>query len=67
MFSSSVIDHSRSVFDYSRSVIDDSRVMPQLVSSFTIVIYGRHIFIVQATRQACLPTNCGSEERFIRL
>jgi hypothetical protein len=49
---------------FSRSVIDDSRVMLQLVMSFLIVIYDRHIFIVQATgcKPRSLPTGWGYSE-----
>jgi hypothetical protein len=40
---------SKSVIGNSMNIIDDSRVMLQLVASFMIIIYDRHIFIVQAT------------------
>ncbi len=42
MFSGSIIDEFR-------RVIDNSRVMFQLVSSFTSVIYDHHILIEHAT------------------
>ncbi len=42
MFSGSIIDEFR-------RVIDNSRVMFQLVSSFTTVIYDHHILIEQTT------------------
>ncbi len=47
--SGSIIDDSGSIIDDSGSIIDDSIVMLQLVTSFTIVIYNHHIFIVQDT------------------
>jgi hypothetical protein len=47
----SITDDSRSIIGNSRSIIDNSRVMLRVVASFTIVIYDRHIFIVQATDQ----------------
>ncbi len=45
MFPRSIIDG----YDDSRSIIDNYRVMLQLVASFMIIIYDRHIFIAQAT------------------
>ncbi len=47
--SGSIIDDSGSIIDDSGSIMDDSIVTPQLVASFTIVIYDHHIFIVQDT------------------
>jgi hypothetical protein len=44
----SIIDNSRSIIDNSRSVTGNSRVMLRLVASFRIMIYYRHIFIIQA-------------------
>jgi hypothetical protein len=49
MFFRSISDDSRSISDDSRSISDDFRVKLQLVTSFIIVIYDHHIFIVQAT------------------
>jgi hypothetical protein len=44
-----LFDHNWKLIDDSRSVFDDTRVMLLLVASFTIVIYGHHIFIAQGT------------------
>ncbi len=49
MLSLSILGNSRSVIDDIRSIIGDSGVMLPHVSSFTIVIYNRHIFIAQAS------------------
>jgi hypothetical protein len=45
----SVTDDFRSVTDDFRSVTDNSRMTLQLVTTFTIAIYDRQIFIVQGT------------------
>jgi hypothetical protein len=47
--SRSIIDNSRSKIDNYKSIIDSSRVMLLIMASSTIVIYGDHIFTVQAT------------------
>jgi hypothetical protein len=49
--SRSIIDEPGSIIDDTRSIIDYSIVMLQLVASFTIIIYDRHIFIAQATEK----------------
>ncbi len=42
-------EHNWRLIDDSRSMIDGSRGLLQIKASFTIIIYNRHIFIVQAT------------------
>jgi hypothetical protein len=49
IFSRSVIGNYRSLIDDAKSIIDESRVTFQLVASFTVVIYNRHMYVVQTT------------------